>query len=98
MKGLAIGAYKLAFLANLLASDLFWKFKNKFKEVLWRGIYRDDGLWVFMSKKSLSEVKRWRDEFQRRVSKIAGNEYFQFSCKIWMPNASPSINEQYNVL
>ena len=40
-KGLAIGGYKSAFLQNLVASYLFEKCNNQFREVLWKGIYRD---------------------------------------------------------
>ena len=58
MKGLAIGAYKLAFLANMVASDLFEKCKNKFREVLWRGIYRYNVLLVSEVKKLLSEIDK----------------------------------------
>ena len=50
-KGLAIGGYASAFLADLVASYLFEKCNNQFKEVLWKGIYRDDGLLVFKGKK-----------------------------------------------
>ena len=46
-KGLAIGGYESAFLAYLVVSYLFEKCINPFKEVLWKGIYRDDGLLVF---------------------------------------------------
>ena len=68
-KGLAIGGYESAFLADLVASYLFEKCNNQFKEVLWKGIYRDDGLLVFKGKKSLSNIKRWREDFQGRVLK-----------------------------
>ena len=46
-KGLAIGGYESAFLADLVTSYLFEKCSNQFKEVLWKGIYRDGGLLVF---------------------------------------------------
>ena len=74
MKGLAIGAYKLDFLANLVASDLFEKCKNKFKELLWRGIYRDKVLLLSEVNKLISEInKKWRYEFQSGVNTIASN-------------------------
>ena len=57
-KGLLIGGYESAFLVDLVASYLFEKCINKFKEFLWKGIYRDGGLLVFKGKKSLSEIKR----------------------------------------
>ena len=69
-KGLAIIGYESAFLADLVASYLFVKCSNQFKEVLWKGIYRDDGLLVFKGKKSLSYIKRWREDFQSKVNKI----------------------------
>ena len=74
-KGLAIGGYKLDFLANLLDPYLFEEGNNQFKEILLQGIYRDLGLLVFKGKKSLSEIKIWREDFQSRVNKIAGKLY-----------------------
>ena len=68
-KGLAIGRYESAFLTDLVASYLFEKCNKQFKEVLWKEIYRDDGLLVFKGKKSLSDIKRWREDFQSRVKK-----------------------------
>ena len=59
-KGLAKGGYELAFLADLVASYMFKKCNNQFKEVLWKGVYGEDGLLVFKGKKSLSEIKIWR--------------------------------------
>ena len=69
-----------------------------FEEVLCKGIYRDDEVLVFKGNKSLSEIKIWIEDFQSRVKKIAGNEYLQLTCEIWMPNASPSRDKQDNVL
>ena len=57
-KGLAIGGYESSFLAGLVASYLFKKRNNQFKEFLRKGIYGEDGLLVFKGKKSLSEIKR----------------------------------------
>ena len=74
-KGLAIGGYKSAFLADLLESYLFKKCNNQFKKIMLQVIYRDHGLLVFKGKKSLSEIKRWREDFQSRVNKIAGKLY-----------------------
>ena len=76
-KGLVIGRFKSGFLAYLVASYLFKRINDKFKKLLWKGIYRDGGLLVCKGKKSLSEIKIWRDDFQSRVNKITGYEYFQ---------------------
>ena len=45
------------FLADLVASYLFKKCNNQFKEFPWKEIYRDDGLLLFKGKKSLSKIK-----------------------------------------
>ena len=56
-KGLAIGGYRSAFLANLVSYYLFEKCNNQFSYVLWKGIYINDGFLVFKGKKSLSEIR-----------------------------------------
>ena len=50
-KGLVIGGYELAFLADFLDSYLFEVTNNQFKEFLWRRINRDDGLLVFKGRR-----------------------------------------------
>ena len=52
-KGLAIGGYESTFLADLVASYLLEITSNQLKEVLLRGIYRDDGLLVFKGRRSI---------------------------------------------
>eukprot|EP00957_Ditylum_brightwellii_P052072 3949734-Ditylum_brightwellii.AAC.1 len=42
--GLAIGGYKLAFFADLIASYLFEMTAEHFTDVIIHGIYRDDGI------------------------------------------------------
>ena len=69
-KGLAIGGYESAFLADLVASYLFEVTNNKFKEVLWRGIYRDDGLLMLKGRISISEIRIWRDNPKKRLTKL----------------------------
>ena len=54
---LAVGGYKSEFLANLIDSYPFEKCNSRFKEFLWKEMYRDDGLLVFPVMKFLSEIK-----------------------------------------
>ena len=54
---MAISGYESDFLEDLVASYLSEKCNNQLEEVLWKGIYRDDGLLVFKGKKSLSGKK-----------------------------------------
>eukprot|EP00957_Ditylum_brightwellii_P191655 14591428-Ditylum_brightwellii.AAC.1 len=41
---LAIGAYELAFLADIVATYVFEEMEECFRQCIFRGIYRDDGL------------------------------------------------------
>ena len=61
---------------------------------MWRGIYRDDRLFVLNGKISISEIRIWRDKFQERVDKITGNNYLQFTCENWNPGVHPSTNRE----
>ena len=74
-----------------MASYLFEVTNNTFKEVLWRGIYIDDGYYVFKGR-SISEIRIWRDKLQENVDEIAGNDYLQFTCETWNPGGRLSRN------
>ena len=67
-KGLAIGGHESVFLADLVASYLFEKAKANLRPTTYHGIYRDDGLVFFKSKKKASEIKDWMEEFQQTVN------------------------------
>ena len=97
-KGLAIEGYESAFLADLVASYLLEVFNNQFKEVLWRGIYSDDGFLVFEGRRSISEIRIWGDKFQEKVDEIAGNNYLQFTCETWNPGERLSRNKTETTL
>ena len=71
-----------------------WMNDIVYLEVLCNGIYRYHGLLLFKGKKSRFDIKRWREDLQSKVNKIAGNEYLQFTCEILMPNTSPSRDKQ----
>ena len=92
-KGLANGGHESAFLEDLLASYLLEVTSNQFKEFLWRGICRDDGLLVFKGRRSISEIRIWRDKFQEEIGEIAGNDYLQFTCETWNPGGCLSRNK-----
>ena len=90
-QGLVIGGYKLAFLADLVASYLFGKSKAHFHPTIYHGIYSDDGLVVFKGRESVKEIKEWLEEFQKTVDKAAGNQHLQFTAEIWKPDENPPL-------
>ena len=91
-KVLAIVGYESLFLADLVASYFFKITNNKFKEFLWREIYRDNVLLVFNGRRSISEIQIWRDKFQEKVDEIAGKDYLRFTCDNWNPVGRLSRN------
>ena len=93
-KGLVIGGYELAFLADLVTSYLFEKAKLNFCPKIYHGIYRDDGLVVFKVKKKSSEIKYWMEEFQKTVNTAAGNRHLQFTMEIWTNKENPPTPEK----
>ena len=38
---------------------------------------------VFKGRRSISEIRIWRDKFQEKFEEIAGNDYLQFTCETW---------------
>ena len=56
-KGLEIGGYESSFFVDLVASYCSEVTNNQFKEVLWRVIYRDNGLYFCTE---LSQL--WREK------------------------------------
>eukprot|EP00957_Ditylum_brightwellii_P185353 14113545-Ditylum_brightwellii.AAC.2 len=61
---LAIGRYKSAFLADIVASYLFKMTNAHFTEAIIRGIYHDDRLVVFKGHQTPRQIRQWLKQFQ----------------------------------
>eukprot|EP00957_Ditylum_brightwellii_P210586 15365143-Ditylum_brightwellii.AAC.2 len=83
---LAIRGYKLAFLANLVASYLFEMIGAKFIEARYKGIYRDNDLTVLVEKWKKVRIARWLEDFQSWVTELTDSDYLQFTTEIWNPS------------
>ena len=55
-KGLSIGGYESAWLVDLAIAYIFDKSKDKLKELVFKRIYRDDGIRVMNRKYSINEM------------------------------------------
>eukprot|EP00957_Ditylum_brightwellii_P134637 10264368-Ditylum_brightwellii.AAC.2 len=60
---LAIDAYESAFLADIVASNVFEEMEECFKKCIFRGIYRDDGLVVFVGKQDKHKIQEWLQKY-----------------------------------
>eukprot|EP00957_Ditylum_brightwellii_P099100 7547684-Ditylum_brightwellii.AAC.1 len=67
---LAVGAYELAFLADIVASYMFEETDECFRQCIFRGIYRGDGLVVFVGKRNKSEIQEWLQKYQSLVNEL----------------------------
>jgi hypothetical protein len=78
-KGLTIGSYKSAWLADLVAAFILENTTELFKGTAYDGIYRDDSLVILNGVKSTPEVKEWLSSFQKEVNLITGYEGLIFT-------------------
>jgi GIY-YIG catalytic domain len=74
----------------LVGAFILAKSKKHFKQVLYYGLYRDDGIGIFKGKWSYDEISKWRCDFQKTVNKLAGGEYLQFTCNMWLNKSEMS--------
>jgi len=85
-KGLTIGGYESAWLADLVGAYILANTQQHFTNTTYHGLYRDDGFATFTGKWSYDMIVKWRNEFQESVNALAEGNYLQFTCSIWIPN------------
>jgi hypothetical protein len=61
-----------------------------FSDATFFGMYRDDGLVVFNSKKTKTQVHTWLNDFQLAVDELCGNPFLQFTAVMWQSDVRPS--------
>ena len=89
-KGLTIGGYESAWLADLVAAYILENVEDNFSETLFYGMYRDDGLVVFNSKQTKTQIQTWLNEFQLAVDELCGNAFLQFKAVMWQSGGRAS--------
>eukprot|EP00957_Ditylum_brightwellii_P043513 3298708-Ditylum_brightwellii.AAC.1 len=92
---LAIGTYKSAFCANIVASYTFEMTEISFMQEKHRGIYQDDGLVIFTGKWTRMKIARWLIQYQTLVNKIVEGNYLQFTTEVCSPT-EPNNNTTSN--
>jgi len=86
-RGLTIGGFESAFLADLEASNIFDKLHYLLEQhVKFIGTYRDDEIIVFCGNKSNEWLKNWLSIFQGEVNRLLGTLDIQFTMEIWRPD------------
>lgn len=89
-KGLTIGGYESAWLADLAMSYLLETIdQTTMKELDEFKIYRDDGFGIFAEILNAADLNDWLSRFQDAVNAKAGNDFLKFTAVLWKPNGPP---------
>ena len=79
-KGISIGAYEGAFMADLVATYILANTTELFiHKTIFAGIYRDDGLLVWNKIMDEVELDSWLTTFQNKVNELLDSEKLVFS-------------------
>jgi hypothetical protein len=83
-RGLTIGGFESAFLADLEATYIFEKLHHLLEQqVRLIGTYRNDEIIVFWGNRSNKWLKNWLSIFQKEVDQLLRNVDIQFTMEIW---------------
>jgi hypothetical protein len=82
-KGLTMGGYESAWLADLVAAYILGQADEKISDTRFFGMYRDDGLVVFNSKQTKTQIQTWLNDFQLTDDELCGNSFLQFTAVMW---------------
>jgi hypothetical protein len=85
-RGLTIGVYESAWLADLCMAYVMDNSRDILDNLIYDGIYRDDGIAVFKGSKTTGEIANWLNTFQNRVNNLAGSEFLEFTAEVWGNN------------
>ena len=82
-RGLTIGGYESAWLADLVMSFILDNTEHLFDDTIYNGCYRDDGICIFKGNKTKAELIEWRNLFQETANNLLKSENLQFTMEIW---------------
>ena len=82
-RGLTIGGYESAWLADLVAAYLLKQTEKLFEDFIYHGIYRDDGFLILKGIKTKREMNEWLLKFQEEINNLAESNCLQFTAEVW---------------
>ena len=96
-KGLTIGSYKSAWLANLVVSYPLDKMSTILEPCPFSSIYHNDRLVILLGWQDAIPVYTWVQHFQQRVDALCGNHSLCFTVVLWS-QTTPSDPPHWGVL
>jgi hypothetical protein len=100
-RGLTIGGFKSAFLANLEATYIFKKLHHLLEQHdRFIGTYCDNKIIMFRGNKLNKWLQNWLAIFQKEVNQLLGTVDIQFTMEIWHPGSDlgPLLNSSVSVV
>ena len=98
-RGLTIGGFESAWLADLVAAYILKTTENLFSDFIYLGIYRDDGFIVMKGNKTKKEMNNWLVSFQNKVNEIAESNCLIFTAEIWnIEDDDEIVNEKIAIV
>ena len=98
-RGLTIGGYESAWLADLVAAYILEETKDLFSDFIYYGIYRDDGFIILKGIKTKREINKWLESFQNKVDELAESNCLQFTAEAWNVKEDKDIvNEKLTII
>jgi hypothetical protein len=82
-RGLTIGGYKLAWLTNLCMAYVTDNSRDFLDELVYKGIYRNNGIAIFKGLVTTSELAKWLGIFQARVNNLTDSKFLEFTTEVW---------------
>jgi hypothetical protein len=82
-KGLTIGGYESAWLADLVAAFILENLDDIFDDTRFPGIYQDDGIIVKEGILTKQEIAVWKNQVNERVKELVGLDRLKFTVDIW---------------
>ena len=76
-KGLTIGGYESAWLADLVGAHVLANTQQHFQQTKHHRLHRDDGFAIFKGQWKCNGISKWREEFQESANQLAGGDYPQ---------------------
>ena len=98
-RGLTIGGYDAAWLADIVAGYILELARDHFANTKFVGMYWDDGKVIFNGVYSVRELQNWLlHDFQTTVNEITGDRSIQFTMDVWKAGSETYVANEEKTL
>ena len=91
---MTISGYESAWLADLVAAFILENSDEHFKDTMFKGIYRDDGIGIFKGNWMEKDIVNWLGNFQSTINRLADSEFLKFTAEVWGKDKKDGSNSK----